>query len=321
MQPARRLLRLSGMPGMRWGFAGLLAVAALVAGCGSARGSGTPGTVARTGSASATASASAAPPAGSRAEALAYARQLLAEVVLPSGTQPARLATVPVLAQNPFLLGPEGSSAGTGRVYQAPQPMNKVVSFLEAHAPRGMSSSDSAAKETGPHGTTGEEVDWTASRLPSGLQSASFRIMVTPRSSGSAVIGVYDNVYWFPARSATEHIDARRYQRVTVSATAAGRTRPTKTQTFTSAAIIGRLAGYLNSLPASTGEPTSCPAVLLTTTLTFTGPGVPDVVASADGCLSDGVTAGGKVQPALQDESNKLSAMAEQLLHLSPPRS
>lgn len=296
----------------------VLLIMALVTGCGTDH-AGTPDTSVRTGPASAT-SASATPPVGSRAGAQAYARQLAAGVVLPPGTRPVQLATVPVLVRNPFLLGqPESPTAGTGRIYLAPQSMSKVVSFMMAHAPRGTSSSG-AGQETGPGGTTtAEEVDWTGSTLPSGIQTASLRIMIVSRSSGSALIGVYDNVYWFPPRSAAEHIDVHRYQRVTISATLNGPKMHTVTRTFTSAALIGRLAGYLNGLPASANIPVSCPEPAITSQLTFTGAGVPGIAVSVSGCLSDGVTVGGKAQPVLQDQSNWLTTMTEQVLHIKSP--
>jgi hypothetical protein len=45
---------------------------------------------------------------------------------------------------------------------------------------------------------------------------------------------------------------------------------------------------------------------------------IPVVVVSAIGCLSDGITVGGKTQPTLDDLSNGLAATAGQLLNIGP---
>jgi hypothetical protein len=298
------------------GIAGVLAAAALLAGCGKVQASSAapPCLSARPSPASAT------PPVGSCAEAQAYARQLLAGLVLPPGAQPTRLAPAPQPLPSTLAAPVSVPSAGTERRYLAAQPMSAVASFLAAHAPRGMSPSASTGKETGPHGTIlAERVNWIAPAPPSGIQSAELDIMVTPRSSRSALIDVFDIVYWFPPRSAAEHIDARRYQRVTVLATVSGPVPRTTTRPFTSAQVIGRLAGYLNGLPASTGT-SRCPAVWVASQLTFTGAGVPDVTVWAGQCFGDVITVGGAVQPSLYDQ-NHLATITEQLLHVTPPKS
>jgi hypothetical protein len=83
-------------------------------------------------------------------------------------------------------------------------------------------------------------------------------------------------------------------------------------------AVVTRLAGHLNGLPAAPNLAMSCPAIMVTYRLTFTGPGVPVVVVSAIGCLSDGITVGGKTQPGLDDPGNGLVAEAGQLLNIGP---
>jgi hypothetical protein len=130
-------------------------------------------------------------------------------------------------------------------------------------------------------------------------------------------MGVYASVTWIPARPAAEHIDPGRYQRVVVAAAQFGQGIHRVKRSF-GPAVVARLAGYLNGLSAAPDLTMNCPAIMVTYQLTFTGPGVPVVVVSADGCLSDGITVGGKAQPGLDDPSNQLAATAGQLLNIGP---
>jgi hypothetical protein len=254
-------------------------------------------------------------PAGTRAQALALAQRLLSQVFLPPGTRPAHLASVPQPISNPW--GRTDASAVAGRVYLAPQRMDSVNAFMRAHAPDGMRP-QGTGRETGPGGVLAEDVDWVASPLAAGIYSAYLDVLIGPHSGGTALIGVYASVTWIPARSAAEHIDPSRYQRITIAATEFGEKVRRITRTFTQQAVVARLAGYLNGLTAAPNLARSCPFVWVSYLLTFTGPGVPAVVVSADGCLSDGITVGGKTQPGLDDPSNGLAATAGQLLNIGP---
>ena len=71
-------------------------------------------------------------------------------------------------------------------------------------------------------------------------------------------------------------------------------------RTFTLAAVIARLARFLNGLPAAPGGITSCPAISITCTVAFKSSAAarPYLVASASGC-GVGITVNGRAQPGL----------------------
>ncbi|HEX6521079.1 MAG TPA: hypothetical protein VF070_13890 [Streptosporangiaceae bacterium] len=295
---------------------GLLAAAVVVlAGCGAAGASsghltsaGRPGGPGRPGG-SGTES-------GTRAEALAFGRRLVSSVKLPPGARPAHLAQVPQPVRNPFTAW--GTSAVAGQVYLAPRSMDAVYAFVRGRTPDG-TSSPGTGQQSGPSGVAAEMLSWEAAERPAGIYSATLDVLIAPRSGGSALVGVYAWVTWIPARPTTEHIDPRSYRRVFVTAVSYGQTVRRVTRTFTSAAVVSRLSGYLNSLAAAPDVAMSCPPPAVVYQLTFTGYGVPDVVVSANGCLGEGITVGGKEQPGLSDPGNQLAAMTGGLLNITPP--
>lgn len=254
------------------------------------------------------------PPAGTRAQAQALAQWLMSQVSVPPGTRSAHPAQVPQSIGNPFV--PADASAVAGQVYLASQGMDSVNAFMRAHMPDGMRPYGTG-RETGRGGVLAEDVDWVASALPAGIYSAQEDVLIAPQSGGTALMGVYASVTWIPARPAAEHIDPGRYQRVVVAAAQFGQGIHRVKRSF-GPAVVARLAGYLNGLSAAPDLTMNCPAIMVTYQLTFTGPGVPVVVVSADGCLSDGITVGGKAQPGLDDPSNQLAATAGQLLNIGP---
>jgi hypothetical protein len=93
------------------------------------------------------------------------------------------------------------------------------------------------------------------------------------------------------------------------------------TRTFTSAAVIARLAVFLNGRPPA---PTaalaglSCPAPLVTFTLRFTATSrqAPAVLVSTAGCMADTITVSGRQQPSLWDTAGGPESMARKLLGL-----
>jgi hypothetical protein len=245
---------------------------------------------------------------------VALARRLVAEVVMPAGTRVAHPAQVPQPLASKFAPGQTSAVAGT--MYLAPQRMDTVDAFMRAHAPAGMHSWGTG-RLSGPDGVEAEDVDWAASSPPAGIYSAYVDIAIGPQSGGTALIGVYAQVTWIPGRSAAEHIDPGRYQHVVIKAAGSGQGAHGVTRTF-GTAVVARLAGYLNGLQAIPDLVRFCPPIEVTYRLTFTGPAVPDVVVSANGCLGDGITVGGKAQPALDDPANTLTARAGQLLDIHP---
>jgi hypothetical protein len=286
----------------RWAGIGLVAVA-LVAGYGTAS--------ALTGS---TSLAGSGPAAGNRAEALAFGRQLLSKLVLPPGTQAAHVSSVPQELQDAW--HPSAGSADLGRLFLARQPMSAVYAFLLAHVPDGLRVL-ATGQGRGRDGITSQEVDFVPGDLPAGIESAYLDVRAGPWSGGTALIGAYVRVTWFPGRGTAERFSAGSFNKVTVSALVDNPKLHRVTRTFTSSALIARLTGFLNGLHAAPDGARSCPAGTVSYQLTFVSGRVPEVVVSPDGCSAIGVTVAGRTQPALWDQYNVLASMAGQLLGIS----
>src|SRR5690349_11677933 len=75
---------------------------------------------------------------GSRDGALSLARQLLSQLVLPSGAGPARVSALPGPLRRPSLFVPGPDSADAHRLFTLAQPATAVHDFLLAHVPAGM---------------------------------------------------------------------------------------------------------------------------------------------------------------------------------------
>lgn len=277
-------------------FAGILAILA-VAGCGA----GTATLTAATRAATTHPGGSPAAPAGSRAEAMAYAEQLLSALRLPPGTRPAHVRQVPIALGGDGPVTPVPDTVVLHEVLATSESMSQVYAFFLAHHPRGTvqfgfgSGSDSRGH------LIEDDVEYMPPDLPPGIASASVATATGPASDGSILISVGSDVEWYPARSAAEHIDPAAYQQVTVLVTRYGQTVSHQTRTFTAAAVIARLADYLNVLPAVPDIVHSCAPAMTAYRLTFTGHGRPDAVVGLDGCGSDGIIVGGVTQPGLRD--------------------
>lgn len=296
--------------------AGILTLAAVLAGCAApgsrpARPSRTPP------SSPLTPGRSHEPPPGSRAEALALARQLLSGLVLPPGARPAQVSPLPQPASSIAVAG----SVNVHRVFMLRQSMAAAYSFLMAHLPAGMRRSGDGYG-SGPAGVTVRNVTYALRSLSPGIREAGLVVTVVPRSGGS-LLRADAQVVWFPPRSAAEHLDAARFHAVTISAsgvTPRSRRPHTVTRSVTSPDIISRLAQLLNGLQAAPDGPTSCPMVTASYRLAFAASAAspPDVVVSTDGCATDQISVHGKAQPALWDPAGKLAAAARRLLGLGP---
>lgn len=295
---------------MRGKWMAVLALTAMLAGCGTAA----PRPAAQTtGPAAATRA-----PAGSRAAAVTLARQMLSGLVVPAGSQAARPSPVP-----PQLSLSSAGSAGPytvelHRFVLVREPAVRVHSFLLAHVPAGMSW---AGLGLAPGTTNTVTVLWVAYRprsLASGLADAELGTAALP-SAGGTLIRADASVSWFPPRSAAEQLNAASFGSVTVTATGVIPQPRTVTRTFTSPAVIGRLVALVDSLPATPYPDTagvSCVGVATVYRLDFI-PGV--IVGNAGGCGgSDAITVNGKEQPRLWDQG-ALTAAARQLLHLTAP--
>jgi len=291
---------------MRGRWVAVLALAAMLAGCGTA--ASRPAAQA-TGMAAATRA-----PVGSRAAAVTLARQMLSRLVVPAGSQAAHPSPVPP----PLSV----SSAGDISPYTVElhgfvlvrEPAAAVHSFLLAHVPAGMGwAGDGLAPGT----TNTVTVLWVAyspRSLASGLTGAELGTAALPSAGGDTLIRADASVSWVPPRSAAEQLNAARFRSVTVTEVIP---RPrTVTRTFTSPAVIGRLVALADGLPATPYPDVAAMSCAPGTTVYRLG-FIPGVVIYPGGCGgSDAITVNGKDQPRLWDQG-VLTAVARQLLHLT----
>ena len=285
----------------------VLALTAMLAGCGT-------GAARPTAQTTRTALATRAP-AGSRAAALTLARQLLSRLVVPAGSQPVQPSPVPPPVS---VSSAEDSSPYTVDLHRfvlVREPAATVHSFLLGHVPAGM---DWYGSGLAPGTTNTVTVLWVAYRprsAESGLTDAQLGTAALPSAGGNTLIRADASVSWFPPRSAAEQLSAARFRSVTVTATEVIPQPRTVTRTFTSAAVIGRLVALADSLPA-TPDPDVAAMKCLDPPIFYRLEFTPGVVVSPGGCGdSDAITVDGKAQPRLWDQG-VLVAAVRQLLHL-----
>jgi hypothetical protein len=237
--------------------------------------------------------------------------------------------------------GPSVPAAGTvsvSRSLVARQPVPAMMRFLLAHPPAGLRVSGSGQGDSGCltplpsrpptllprrpvcHQIPAVLVSYAPRALPPGIYQAELEVTLAPARGGGSQGSATAQVTWYPPRSPAERIDPARVRTVTVSARLLNPRIHTVKRSFTSRAVIARLAGILNRLPAlPAGEVMSCPAILVTYRAVFAGPGAhpSQVVATADGCLSVGMSVNGHLQPELRD-NGALAAAIRGLLGLQP---
>ena len=263
--------------------------------------------VARTGTVTATRA-----PAGSRAAALTLARQMLARLVVPAGSQAAHPPPLSV------------SSAGGNLPYTVElhrfvlvhEPVAVVQSFLLAHVPAGMSWAGDGLAQGTANTVTVLSVAYSPRSLASGLTNAQLGTAAMPLADDDTLIRADAGVSWFPPRSAAEQLTAASFRSVTVTATEMFPRPRTATRTFTSPVVIARLVALVNSLPATPYPDVAAMSCAPGSTVYRLG-FAPGVVIYAGGCgASDAITVNGKEQPRLWD-LGVLTAAARQLLHLT----
>ena len=222
---------------MRGRWVAVLALTAMLAGCGTA--ASRPAAQA-TGTAAVTRA-----PAGSRAEALTLARQMLSRLVVPTGSQAARPSPVPPPLSVSSAGGTSPYTVELHRFVLVREPAATVHSFLLAHVPAGMSW---AGVGLAPGTTNTVTVLWVGTApesLASGLTNAELGTAAMPSAGGDTLIRADASVSWFPPRSATEQLNAASFRSVTVTATEVIPRPRTVTRTFTSPAVIGRLVALV----------------------------------------------------------------------------
>jgi hypothetical protein len=273
--------------------AGLCAVM-LTAACGSAHYQGAATTSHRAGGQD----PATGPATISAAQAQALARDVLARAQLPPGAR-VRPGTPPAaLSRAPSSMG--GSpSASLHQLWTVTEPASAVLRFWAGHTPPGMAGNGSGSSGGGlaVEQFTGYELQ----RLPAGVNAATLTMSVLPAGPDATVIRADAQVIWYPPRSAAEQVPATAHA-VTITGTGMNNLRPV-TKTFTSAALLRRLAGMLNGVHAAPrGEVYSCPAELVSYRIAFaaSATAAPFLVISDTGCLELSVTADGHAQPTLE---------------------
>jgi hypothetical protein len=243
-----------------------------------------------------------------RAKAQALAAKLVAEMTFPAGTKTAPLSSTPsALRSNPY----GGHWTSAERLLVAPVKPAAVWAVLLSHRPFDETgASMGTAASNGPVGTT--------ALLPApepGISAAEADVTLEPWHNGSTLIAAYGFATWLPVRSAAEHVNPASIWSVTVTANDAVASQRTVTRTYTSAAIISRIAAFLNSRPAAPELAIPCPMAPVAYQATFTPKAKdgPKLTASSTGCLTDQVTVNGVSQPQLWDEPDAFGKLISKL--------
>jgi hypothetical protein len=153
---------------------------------------------------------------GSRAEAQAYVRHLMAELSLPEGSVPAHVTSLPqiVRAQAPDAPG----WAGASRILIVPGRPLAVLQRISAHAPFNEPVIYSATPV----------LSSTMRQAPEpGIDAVILDLAVQAYSRTATLVGAYAFAAWLPYRTAAEHLDPAGLRAVTISADqlVPGRTR------------------------------------------------------------------------------------------------
>ena len=290
---------------MRDKWVAVLALTAMLAGCGTA--------ALRPAARATGPTAATRAPVGSRTAALALARQMLSRLVVPAGSQAAHPSPVPPPLSVSSAGGAGPYTVELHRFVLVREPAAAVQSFLLAHVPAGMSWAGDGLAQGTTNTVTVQSVTYSPRALAAGLTNAELGTAAMPSAGRDTLLRADASVSWFPPRSAAEQLTAASFGSVTVTATEVIPQPRTVTRTVTSPAVIGRLVALVNSLPATPYPDVaamSCLGVATGYRLVFT----PGVVIYAGGCGgSDAITVNGKEQPRLWDQG-VLTAAARQLL-------
>jgi hypothetical protein len=261
------------------------------------------------------------PPAGSRTEAAALARQLLARLRLPPGTRRLPSEPLPPSLSEPAVETAGGSaSLDQHRLFALTQPMATAAAALAAQVPPGLDESGTGSG-SGPDGATMQEVQYQPRSLPAGIVNAQLVLTVVPAVSGGSLVRADAQVTWYPPRSAAEYIDPVRYHVLRLVVTIFGRNPHTVRKVVTSQAFIARLA---ETLDRSQAEPTAmvvCPADFEDYQLSFsvseTSRPAVTVQANETGCGGAQVAVNGQSQPSLADDG-AVGALVHEVIPVTP---
>lgn len=282
----------------------VIAMAAIVAGCGTVP---APGTGHRH-------VVTAGHRGSQRAEAEAYGRRMLARLRLPGHADRLPWPARPVRSLQPMLPANLHNVTDLHALYRVSLAPAAVHAYLVAHTPAGMRAGD--ASQSGRAGTiTDYDVDYNPAEPPAWIYDATLATAVVPAPGSGSLLRVDAQVAWYPPRSAAEHIAASRYRAVTATAPTRwnGPPRPV-TRTFTARAVVARLAALVNGWPAQPDIVLNCPAITAASTLyrlVFVPASSrwPTITVKSDGCLSSGVQVDGHGQPALDDRGGLVTTI------------
>jgi hypothetical protein len=279
------------------------------AGCGTVRYGGTP--AGRTGRHAATTAMAQTP----RAQADALAQTLLGRVRLPAGATRMTGSGPTVLNQLPGTSAGSPLSADLHSLWKAGQPAGAVYAFLREHVPSGMELN--ATEQT----ATWDSVTYDfpgpgGGRLPAALSQASLMVTVTSAGAGASAVRADAQVYWYPPRSAAERIPAA-MRAVTITATVLNPRLHTVSRTFTSPAIVGRLATMLNDAHAVIPGKFGCPLEDVSYKIAFAASAgaTPYLTAVYGGCMIVQMTVLNRMQPDILAPAS-LTATLAGLVHV-----
>jgi hypothetical protein len=289
------------------GLVGIVAVVSVLAGCGAARSPVAAGK--QPGSAGA--ALARVPGGGSPAFARAFGNKLLAEVRLPHGAR----RVGPRRNPQPSEVPGSGNLVDTSRFYLVRTPIYTVQQFFEQHVPAGLQSAGSGSGSSGK--SVFESVSYSIKSPPAGIDSGSqVLVTLTLGPGATTVIRLDAQLIWYPARSGAEYIDPADFRAVVARVSFPSPHALSVTRTFTSGAIIARLAGLFDGMRVVTPQVVHCPGIALGSfRLQFVpkATGSATVVVTPEFCLGDAVSVGGKSQPELYDPDSRraLAAIAQ----------
>jgi hypothetical protein len=266
-------------------------------------------------------------PAGSEAAATAAAREVLSGLVLPAGARQLPERAAPASLSAPALALSAARSVDLYRLYRLPLPAQSAATFLRSHLPAGLAASGGGQLGAVDSASATLVVSATPRRLPAGIYAMELVDTIVRAGGGSSFLRADVQVIWYPARSSVEDSLPSSYRSVRVAMD--GFAGPAVTTT--SRSVIGTIEALLTQLPAAPPVTRSCPAVTVIYQLTLepARTGQAAVVVSTAGCEVDDVSVGGRQQPALWDQGDKLLLLARSLLRretlrlgwVSPPTS
>ena len=244
-----------------------------------------------------------APAVTPRQAALALARRMVAEAVLPPGAAPSNAALPPRL-RAPYQTPAGGNIVGAHRVWTVNDDPSAVVAFLKAHVSSGFLESGVGTSSSPTE--RAQDVVEQLRTLPPNVSAAGLEIGVEAGAGGTSLVNVYGGVQWTPPRPADEYVPAADGV-VTVSVIRAFQPgKPVvRRVVVTDPANVAQIEHGFDALRvAPTGMVSSCyaltnKAVSYRIAFAASSTATPDLVATAAACSPLVVTVDGLPRPAL----------------------